>query len=65
MINGNALIELGYKPSKWFKEAIAYANENNLEGRELKDYLASACPPATIELEPHNEPIPYFKNIIA
>lgn len=23
MINGNALIELGYKPSKWFKEAIA------------------------------------------
>lgn len=65
MINGNTLIELGYKPSKWFKDAIAYANENSLEGQELKAYLESACPPATIELEPHNKPIPYFKNIIA
>jgi hypothetical protein len=22
--NGNHLIELGYRPAKWFKEAIAY-----------------------------------------
>ena len=39
MINGNTLIELGYKPSKWFKDALLYANENNLEGQKLKDYL--------------------------
>lgn len=65
MINGNTLIELGYKPSKWFKDAILYANENNLEGQKLKDYLESVCPPPILALEPHKEPIPYFKNIIA
>jgi tRNA-splicing ligase RtcB (3'-phosphate/5'-hydroxy nucleic acid ligase) len=64
-ITGNTLIELGYKPSKWFSDAIMFANENNLEGQELKDYLESTCPPLTIELEPHKEHIPYFKNIIA
>lgn len=65
MINGNTLIGLGYKPSKWFKDAISYSNENNLEGQKLKDYLESVCPPPIIELEPHKESIPYFKNIIA
>ena len=29
-ISGDTLIELGYRPGKWFKEAIEYINENQL-----------------------------------
>lgn len=63
-INGKTLIELGYKPNKWFKDAILYANENNLSGKELEDYLKSSCPPPIIEIEPYNEPLTYIKNIL-
>lgn len=65
MVNGNTLIELGYKPDKWFKDAILFANDNSLQGDALKQYLESVCPPPVIEIEPHKEPIPYIKNIIA
>jgi len=63
MINGNTLIELGYKPAKWFKDAIDYANTNELQGLELVNYLKSVCPPPVIEIEPHKEPLHYHKNI--
>ncbi len=63
MITGKTIIELGYRPGKWFKEAIPHANENNLEGEELIKYLDSVCPPPPIE--PFNEPVSYQKNIEA
>jgi len=63
MISGKTIIELGYRPGKWFKDAIPYANENNLEGEELIKYLNSVCPPPPIE--PFKEPVSYKKNIEA
>ena len=63
MITGKTLIELGYKPGKWFATAIAFANEQELEGDALTDYLNSVCPPPPIE--PFDEPLPYHKNIRA
>lgn len=65
MINGNTLIRLGYKPSKWFRDAILFANENNLQGQELEDYLKSVSPKPVIEIEPHKIPLGYIKNIVA
>ena len=35
-ITGNTLIEMGYQPGKWFKEALAYANEHQLAGSDLQ-----------------------------
>lgn len=35
MISGNDIINLGYKPGKWFKIALEYANQHNLEGTDL------------------------------
>ena len=64
-VNGTTLIELGYKPAKWFKDAIVFANHNNLLGSELEAYLKSVSPPPIVEIEPHKTPISYFKNIIA
>ncbi len=63
MITGKTIIELGYRPGKWFKDAIPHANENNLEGEELIKYLDSVCPPPPIE--PFDEPVSYQKNIEA
>jgi len=38
-INGNSLIELGFIPDKWFKEAITHINENQLSKDEMLVYL--------------------------
>lgn len=62
MITGKDIIKLGYKPGKWFKEALEFANENNLEGKELEDYLKKASP-ATFE--PFTENKPFYINILA
>lgn len=62
MITGKDLIELGYQPAKWFKTAIAYANENNLTGTALAAYLKASVPKT---IEPYELPIPYHKNIRA
>jgi len=32
MITGKDLIDLGFKPGKWFKDVINYANQNQLSG---------------------------------
>ncbi len=65
MITGTTLIELGYKPAKWFKDAIDHANKNNLSGIDLEVYLQSVCPPKVDEIEPHIEPLHYHRNIVA
>jgi len=61
-ITGKTLIDLGYRPGKWFKEALQYANANNLNGHELKDYLSKVVPDIQ---ELHEQPISYYKNIVA
>ncbi len=62
MITGQTLIDLGFKPNKWFKEAIEHANNHDLEGDKLLNYLESIRP--TI-IEPFSVPIGYYKNIRA
>ncbi len=49
-ITGKTLIALGYRPGKWFKEALAYANEEQLEGEALVEYLDQVKPPPFIDL---------------
>ena len=44
MITGKDLIDLGYRPSKWFKDAIDYTNENNLSSESLVEYLKKVSP---------------------
>lgn len=62
MINGKTLIDLGYKPAKWFGEVIEYANKNGLEGESLTKYVESIIPEI---IEPYSEPLPFYKNIRA
>jgi tRNA-splicing ligase RtcB (3'-phosphate/5'-hydroxy nucleic acid ligase) len=62
MISGKDLIEMGYKPNKLFKEAIDYANANNLTGNALRNYMDSIQP---IHIVPRHEPIAFYKNIRA
>lgn len=65
MITGKTLIDLGYKPDKWFKEAIAIINMNNLCGDDMHDYIKSIAPAPVVTIEPHIDPIAYHKNIVA
>lgn len=60
MITGKDLIEMGYKPNKLFKEAIEYANANNLSGDALREYMDSIQP---VHIEPYKEPLGFYKNI--
>lgn len=62
MITGKTLIDLGYKPGAWFATAIEFANENQLEGKSLTNYL-DANQPRTIE--PYAEPLAYHRNLRA
>ncbi len=61
IINGNTLIELGFRPGKWFKEAIEHINEHQLEGEAMTQYLEQfKLPP---EIFPHVNPIDFQINI--
>lgn len=60
MITGKDLIDLGFKQGKWFKEVIAYANQHQLSGDSLKQYVESVRPKY---MEPHAAPVPFYKNI--
>ncbi len=40
MIPGKDLMDLSYKPGRWFKKAIGYVNQNGLSEDKLKNYLA-------------------------
>ena len=62
MITGKDIIDMGYKPGKWFGEALAHANEHQLSGQELIDYLETMSP--TI-LDPRKQPVDYHLNIHA
>lgn len=62
-VNGNALIELGFIPDKWFKEAIDHVNKHQLKGKELNDYLEQFRAEPMIEL--HEVAIPFSVNIKA
>ncbi len=61
-ITGQTLIQKGYKPGKWFKEALAHINEQQLEGEALDQYLESVSPKYIL---PHAEPLAYHSNIRA
>lgn len=62
MITGNDITALGYKPAKWFKEAIEHANKHELSGDALAEYLQTMAPK---HIHPHDEPVEFFKNIKA
>lgn len=62
MITGKDILELGYKPSKWFKDVIEHANTHQLSGDSLKTYIESIRPK---HLEPHSQPIDFHQNIKA
>ena len=62
MVTGKTLIELGLKPSKYFKEIIEFANKNNLEGQSILNYANSIMPEI---INPYDTPLFYFKNIRA
>ena len=62
MITGQDLLNLGFKPGKWFKEAIAYANDNQLSGEALFVYLETFRPKY---IEPFSEPVSFYQNIKA
>ncbi len=53
MITGKILVEMGYTPGKWFKEALNHVNENGLEGEALVAYLDEKKPAPMIPL--HDE----------
>ena len=62
MITGKTLIDLGYKPAKWFGEAIEEANKKNLEGDDLKAFIDEIKPPPPIKPQ---SGLKYHKNIRA
>jgi len=62
MTTGIDLINLGYKPGKWFKAAIEYANNNQLTGTDLEIYFKTVCPKY---IEPYHEPLTFYRNIRA
>lgn len=61
-ITGKTLIGLGYKPGKWFKEAIEVANAQALAGETLIQYLDNLQPNT---IDPHEVAPAYHKNIQA
>lgn len=63
MITGKELIKMGFHSGRWFPEAIAHINDNNLEGDALLDYLKPFRPLPTVEV--FKEPVAYNLNIKA
>lgn len=63
MINGNTLIELGFKPAKWFKEALESIEQNNIQYEDVYSYVQRFIPEPIIFIEPLTVPMSYSKNI--
>lgn len=63
MITGNDIVNLGFKPDKWFKEALIHINKNDLEGDELLAYVKSVVPQKIPMIELHDKPVSYYENI--
>lgn len=59
-ISGTTLINLGYKPSKWFSQIIEHVNANDLNQDEMIRYIDSILPK---HINPFNEPVFFHKNI--
>ncbi len=62
-LNGNDLIEMGYRPGKWFKEALDHINSNEMNANELAIYLEQFKTPDPIELL--EKPVEFAINIKA
>ncbi|WP_340199381.1 RtcB family protein [Ascidiimonas sp. W6] len=62
-ITGKTLIELGFRPGKWYKEAIEHINANQLQGAAMHQYLAQFKAPPIIDL--HTTPQNFAINIAA
>lgn len=62
-IDGNKIIELGFRPGKWFKDAIEYINNNELSETEVLNYLEQYRLPDPIPLKA--EPTAFSINIKA
>src|SRR5690606_27597334 len=62
-INGQTLIDLGFRQGKWFKEALDHINTNRLEGEAMLAYLDQFKLPEPLEL--HTQPIGFAINIKA
>ena len=60
---GNTLIELGFRPAPWFREALNHINEHQLEGEALETYLEQFKQPEPIAL--HETSAPFAINIKA
>ena len=61
-VKGKQLIEMGYRPGRWFKSALEHVNAHRLKGDELVEYLDSVAPRL---LDPHDHPVDYHNNIEA
>jgi len=54
---------MGYTPGKWFRPVLDYVNaQEDMSITELKAYVDSQVPQT---IAPHEEAVPYFKNIRA
>ncbi len=62
-ITGNTLIELGFLPGKWFRDAIDYINTNQLSEAEMNLYLEPFKAKPIVNL--HKEPVSFSINIKA
>lgn len=63
MITGKKLIDLGFKPDKWFGEAIRIANDKCMSDVDLINLCEELSKDNTIK--PYEYPINYRKNILA
>lgn len=60
MITGKDLIALGYKPDKWFAQALEYANSHHPTTEMLRAYIERIIPKY---ITPHSEPRHFHRNI--
>ncbi len=62
-ITGKTLIDLGFRSGKWFPEALAHINTNQLNTADMLAYLEQFRPAPIVDL--HAESIPFSINIKA
>ena len=62
-ITGQYIIDLGYRPAKWFAEALEYINSNDLTEIKINEYLEQFQSPEPIPLMP--KPANFVCNIKA
>lgn len=65
MITGNDLISLGFKPGKWFKEAIDHVNKYELTEDAMLEYLKMSEPVEIPHIALHEKHVEFHENIIA